>query len=71
MDKNTGPPQGELKYMTPYPIAPDPPTPKPIPDLKNPSQSLAQRAAARFSLQNKHAIGMIRPIRTVNQQLKE
>lgn len=58
MTTDTGPPAGQLKYMTPYPIAPDPPTPKPIPDLVYPERTLTQRAAARFSLDGKHAIGM-------------
>ena len=61
MDTDTGPPQGNLKYMTPYPIAADPPTPKPIPDLVHPEYSLTQRAISRFSLQGKHAIGMATP----------
>ncbi|KAL8793858.1 MAG: hypothetical protein Q9195_003584 [Heterodermia aff. obscurata] len=56
MSTDTGPPQGELKYMTPFPIAPDPPTPKPIPDILHAEKSLAERAAARFSLAGKHAI---------------
>jgi len=55
MSTGTGPPQAQLKYMTPYPIADDPPTPKPIPDFSNPSHTLAQRATARFSLDGKHA----------------
>ncbi len=59
MSTGTGPPQGQLKYMTPYPIADDPPTPRPIPNLSNPSHTLAQRATARFSLDGKHAIGMM------------
>lgn len=59
MSTGTGPPQGQLKYMTPYPIADDPPTAKPIPDFSNPSHTLAQRATARFSLEGKHAIGMV------------
>ena len=59
MSTDTGPPQGQLKYMTPYPIAPDPPTPKPIPDLLHPEKFLAERAAARFSLAGKHAIGTL------------
>ena len=57
MSTDTGPPQGQWKYTTPYQIAPDPPTPKPIPDLVHPEKSLAERAAARFSLAGKHAIG--------------
>ena len=58
MNTDTGPPQGNLKHMTPYPIAADPPMPKPIPDLVHPEYSLTQRAISRFSLQGKHAIGM-------------
>ncbi len=55
---NAGPPQGELKWMTPYPIANDPPTPKPIPDVVHPTKSPAERASQRFSLAGKRAIGM-------------
>lgn len=54
----TGPPQGTLKYMTPYAIADDPPTPKPIPDLAHPDVSPGERAVKRFSLSGKRAIGM-------------
>ena len=57
MATDTGPPQGQLKYMTPFRIAPDPPTPKPIPDIVHPESSLTERAALRFSLAGKHAIG--------------
>ncbi|KAL8646469.1 MAG: hypothetical protein Q9226_006842 [Calogaya cf. arnoldii] len=53
---NAGPPQGELKWMTPYPIAKDPPTPKPIPDVVHPTKTPAERASQRFSLAGKHAI---------------
>lgn len=58
MASNAGPPQGELKWMTPYPIANDPPTPKPIPDVVHPTKSPAERASQRFSLAGKRAIGM-------------
>ncbi|KAL8631461.1 hypothetical protein Q9189_002790 [Teloschistes chrysophthalmus] len=54
----TGPPQGTLKYMTPYPIANDPPTPKPIPDVILPDVSPVERAAKRFSLSGKKAIAI-------------
>ncbi|KAL8851244.1 MAG: hypothetical protein Q9221_003875 [Calogaya cf. arnoldii] len=56
MASNAGPPHGELKRMTPYPIAKDPPTPKPIPDMLYPSKSPAERASQRFSLASKRAI---------------
>ncbi|KAL8830344.1 MAG: hypothetical protein Q9191_001485 [Dirinaria sp. TL-2023a] len=55
---DTGPPQGQLKYMTPYTIASDPPEPKPIPDLTHPTASPSERASARFSLAGKHALGL-------------
>ncbi|KAL8664324.1 MAG: hypothetical protein Q9202_003139 [Teloschistes flavicans] len=54
----TGPPQGTLKYMTPYAIADDPPTPKPIPDLAHPDVSPGERAVKRFSLLGKRAIAI-------------
>ena len=54
---DTGPPKGELKLMTPFKIADDPPPPKPIPDIAHPDKSPAERAAARFSLVGKRAIG--------------
>lgn len=53
----TGPPTGALPYMTPFPIADDPPPPQPIPDVLHPEKTLAERASARFSLNGKHAIG--------------
>ncbi|KAL8996227.1 MAG: hypothetical protein Q9169_004205 [Polycauliona sp. 2 TL-2023] len=56
MASSAGPPQGNLKWMTPYPIADDPPTPKPIPDVVHPSKSPADRASQRFSLAGKRAI---------------
>lgn len=43
--------------MTPFAIAHDPPTPKPIPNLQYPERTPAERAAARFSLSGRHAIG--------------
>lgn len=43
--------------MTPFKIADDPPTPQPIPDLVHPEKTPAERAAARFSLAGKKAIG--------------
>ena len=57
MATDTGPPTGTLKLMTPFQIAPDPPTPKPIPDLLHPDKSPAERATERFSLAGKRAIG--------------
>ena len=59
MASSTGPPQGNLKWMTPYPIANDPPTPKPIPDVVQLGKSPAERAVQRFSLAGKHAISML------------
>ena len=59
MATGTGPPTGTLKLMTPFQIAPDPPTPKPIPDLLHPDKSPAERAAERFSLPGKRAIGRL------------
>ncbi|KAL8781438.1 MAG: hypothetical protein Q9213_005989 [Squamulea squamosa] len=56
MAGNTGPPQGNLKWMTPYPIADDPPTPKPIPDVALPEKRPQERAIYRFSLAGKRAI---------------
>ncbi|KAL8682058.1 MAG: hypothetical protein Q9186_001847 [Xanthomendoza sp. 1 TL-2023] len=56
MASRTGPPQGNLKWMTPHPIASDPPTPKPIPDVVSPERSPTERALQRFSLTGKHAI---------------
>ena len=58
MSDITGPPQGQLKYMTPFKIADDPPLPKPIPDVVHPAKSTAERAVARFSLAGKTAIGL-------------
>ena len=57
MANDTGPPKGQIKFMTPFKIADDPATPKPIPDLLHPDKSRAERAAARFSLSGKRAIG--------------
>ena len=57
MAEDTGPPKGELKFMTPFKIADDPPTPQPIPNLVHPEKTLAERAAARFSLAGQNAIG--------------
>jgi len=57
MASDTGPPKGEIKLMTPFPIAEDPPPSKPIPDVQYPEKSPAERAAARFSLAGKKAIG--------------
>ena len=57
MAADTGPPTGTIPYMTPFPIAADPPPPKPIPDVLHPEMTLAGRASARFSLNGKRAIG--------------
>lgn len=43
--------------MTPFPIAHDPPPPRSIPDLRYPDKTVSERAAARFSLADKTAIG--------------
>jgi len=59
MAESTGPPKGELKYMTPFEVRDDPPTPKPIPDVMHPEKTPAERAAMRFSLAGKKAIGQI------------
>ncbi|KAL8830562.1 MAG: hypothetical protein Q9170_005680 [Blastenia crenularia] len=56
MAASTGAPQGTLKYMTPYPIASGPPSPKLIPDIVHPDLSPARRAAQRYSLSGKSAI---------------
>ncbi|KAL8951545.1 MAG: hypothetical protein Q9222_002483 [Ikaeria aurantiellina] len=56
MASSTGPPQGTLKYMTPFRVASDPAPPKPIPDVVHPTQSPAERATERFSLAGKRAI---------------
>ena len=53
----TGPPKGEIKLMTPFPIAEDPPPSKPIPDVVRPDLLPAERAVHRFSLAGKSAIG--------------
>ena len=57
MAADAGPPQGEIKFMTPFPVGDDPPPSKPIPDITCPEKTLAERAAARFSLAEKKAIG--------------
>lgn len=53
---DTGPPKGELKFMTPFKVADDPPTPQPIPHVVYSEKTPAERAAARFSLAGKRAI---------------
>ena len=58
---DTGPPKGEIKFMTPFKIADDPPTPQPIPNLVHPDKTPAERAASRFSLAGKKAIGGYQP----------
>lgn len=57
MAADTGPPKGEIKFMTPFKIADDPPPSQPIPDVVHPEKSPADRATARFSLAGKKAIG--------------
>ena len=57
MTDHTGPPKGDIKFMTPFPIADDPPPSGPIPEVKHPEKSPAERAIARFSLTGKKAIG--------------
>lgn len=57
MAADTGPPKGEIKFMTPFKIADDPPPSQPIPDVVHPEKSPADRAIARFSLAGKKAIG--------------
>jgi len=59
MATSKGPPEGEIKFMTPFPIAENPPPSKPIPDIQCPEKTLAERAATRFSLAGKKAIGQI------------
>lgn len=61
MAADTGPPKGEIKYMTPFPIAPDPPTPQPIPPVLHPEKTPSERATTRFSLAGKRAIGQPYP----------
>ncbi|KAL2054864.1 hypothetical protein ABVK25_004686 [Lepraria finkii] len=56
MAADTGPPKGEIKFMTPFKIADDPPPSQPIPDVVHPEKSPADRATARFSLAGKKAI---------------
>ncbi|KAL8712636.1 MAG: hypothetical protein Q9220_003167 [cf. Caloplaca sp. 1 TL-2023] len=58
MAPNTGPPQGTLKYMTPFHVAGEPAPPKPIPDVVHPEKRPAERAKERFSLADKRAIGV-------------
>ena len=57
MAEHAGPPKGKLKYMTPFKVADDPPTPQPLPAVVHPEKSPAERAQARFSLSGKRAIG--------------
>ena len=57
MADHAGPPKGELKYMTQFKIAEDPPSPLAIPEILHPEKSPAERAALRFSLEGKKAIG--------------
>ena len=57
MASDTGPPKGTVPYMTPFPIAPDPFPPKPIPDVLHSEMTPTERASARFSLKGKRAVG--------------
>ena len=57
MADDTGPPKGDIKFMTPFPIADDPPPSGPIPEVRQPEKSPTERAIARFSLVGKKAIG--------------
>ena len=57
MTDHAGPPEGKLKHMTPFKVANDPPSPLAIPVVSHPEMSLAERAAFRFSLEGKKAIG--------------
>ena len=59
MTDHTGPPKGEIKFMTPFRIADDPPPSGPIPEVRHPEKSPAERAIARFSLAGKKAIGKV------------
>ena len=59
MATDTGPPAGTVPYMTPFPIADDPPPPQPIPPVLHSEKTLAERASARFSLTGKHAVGKL------------
>ncbi|KAL8969435.1 MAG: hypothetical protein Q9197_004341 [Variospora fuerteventurae] len=56
MTSSSGPPVGTLKYMTPYPIADQPSTPKSISDVVYPDRRPAERAVKRFSLAGRSAI---------------
>ena len=56
---DTGPPNGEIKLLTPFIISEDPKLSKPIPDISRPLLTPGERAAARFSLAGKTAIGEI------------
>lgn len=57
MADDTGPPKGDIKFMTPFLIADDPPPSGPIPEIRQPEKSPTERAIARFSLVGKKAIG--------------
>lgn len=59
MAADTGPPKGEIKFMTPFPIADDPPPSQPIPPVRNQEKTPAWRAKDRFSLAGKAAIGQL------------
>ena len=57
MADHTGPPKGDLKFMTPFIVADDPPPSEPIPKVKYSEKTPTERAIARFSLVGKKAIG--------------
>ena len=57
MADHTGPPKGDLKFMTPFKVADDPPPSEPIPQVRYPEKIPTERAIARFSLAGKNAIG--------------
>ena len=57
MADHTGPPKGDLKFMTSFKVADDPPPSEPIPQVRSPEQTPSERAIARFSLAGKKAIG--------------
>ena len=57
MADDTGPPKGDLKFMTPFMVVDDPPPSEPISKVKHPEKTPTERAMVRFSLAGKKAIG--------------
>ena len=57
MADDTGPPKGDIKFMTTFQVADDPPPSEPIPQVRYPLKTPTERAIARFSLVGKKAIG--------------